>query len=200
MTDYEAQWAAGTLQEVATASTPGAASTSPEDSTAAAGQRPPTTWGDPNFYEWRDGWRWWCRICKMYADGGHVQGSRHLKRVEWADWCNKQGNEFEGPLRRLGEEDEDEEAEASVIRKKPVLDPWGPDWEASRKSEPSSGSAAAPARVGSASASSSAPPALEAVPPPWKKVWSDEWRKEYYWNMDTDETVWDTPKWDNGWL
>lgn len=88
---------------------------------------PPSWWGNPTFFEWREGWRWWCRICNQWADGRHVKGARHLRKVAWVEWSAAEDDPFDNAS---SDGSNDLDPQARDEQRSPVLDPWGPDWQA----------------------------------------------------------------------
>lgn len=204
MLEWESQWKEENSAEASSLAI------TPVDATSQ--ERPPTCWGNPDFFEWKDDWRWWCILCSQWSDYGHVNGKRHQGKVAWAEYCNDDGD-YEGVFPNR-QELEDLGTQALHDRPKPEIDPWGPEWVdvkaiengpsdstgASGSSAPAVScypcgfglAAAGPARIFLDALASVAP--SEAAPPPgWKKVWSDEYKLDYYWNTATDETTWEMP-------
>lgn len=95
---------------------------------------PPEAWGDPSYFEWRDGWHWWCKLCEQWSDAGHVQGKRHTKRVQWETWDGEDNawanTKWAGPA----DSEDDLDTRTPSDASKPTLDPWGPAWEAQSNS------------------------------------------------------------------
>lgn len=196
MIEWESQWEENAIEDHA----------QPKDG-------PPSDWGDPANFEWKDDWRWWCILCSQWSDGAHVMGKRHQKRVAWAEYCD---GDQDGFSLACTDAAEILDGGACDQQGKPALDPWGPAWGA-RTTEPhvdvgasSSSSSSVPltALCDVAQAVSTSTSSLERVelsarapvstrqadaPPGWKKVWSDEYKLDYYWNTATDETRWEYP-------
>lgn len=136
---------------------------------------PPEWFGNPDYYEWRDGWRWWCRLCHQWANAGHVQGNKHLKRAAWAEWnpddirdwadnCMARSSAPRTSSSSLrSETNRSERTRQHDAHQNPALDPWGPDWKAS--------------------------PSLSK----WYEAWSEEYKRPYFYNIDTLAQSWDPP-------
>ena len=44
----------------------------------------PLHYGDPELYRWDPAqWKFYCRVCRSYADDGHVTSARHKMRAEY---------------------------------------------------------------------------------------------------------------------
>lgn len=201
MIEWESQWKENAIEDAI----------QQYDTTPTDG--PPSDWGDPAFFEWKDDWRWWCILCSQWSDIGHVMGKKHQKRVAWAEYC---AGDQDGLFPGWTDTAEILDGEAWGQQGKPALDPWGPAWEA-RTNEPygdigASGSSRSSAPLTPlcdvAQSVSTSTPSFELVelsarapassrqadaPPGWKKVWSDEYKLDYYWNTATDETRWEYP-------
>lgn len=226
MTEYETAWARdhpagiGRILDAAQESTecqPCASPSATKDKAASAAaklehfggansDKPPESWGDPHYFEWRDGWRWYCLICRQWADGSHVNGNRHTKQVAWAESQNEHMDNLEGFWRNPNACEEAQKALKE--RPKPELDPWGSDWKALLSSagdtaDVSGARGHATAAGYAASCSGSVAASSQAVAPlapGWQKIWSDAYKQDYYWNTVNDETTWDMPPWPAEWV
>lgn len=187
---------------------------------------PPKFWGNPRYYEWKDGWRWFCRICHRWADGNHVLGKTHVSRDEWFKYYS---DDLEKLLAQASEDEENEvdesrETPAAEFSNKPALDPWGEGWEPapppskwySAWSEeykrpfyynietdeqswemPEEGLATdAKPLAAQRTAETSQRKSVENIPAPWQKEWSEEHNQHFYWNSATNESRWEPPKGD----
>lgn len=180
-------------------------------------QGPPQSWGHPDQFEWRGGW-WWCRVCSQWADGCHVQGKRHQWRAPWADWykalydddrrCNAITYDKAPQVPMLEAGTKHSEENAGVARKD---DPWGPDWEASVKGHENKASRVETVDRGTcrrrpapcnAASWEAWRPTTEArskqrpdadVASDWRRTWSAEHQRSYFWHVDTGERRWDLP-------
>jgi hypothetical protein len=167
---------------------------------------------------------WYCRICNQWADGGHVQGSRHQKRAAWFDWYPE---EFDSFLADTAD-DHETNAERRAAISRPDLDPWGDEWEpkpnhssnwyeawseqykrpyyyntvtmAQSWDIPEEGLATdARTRDTKGPVSTAQRKSSENVPAPWQKEWSEEHRQYFYWNRKTNESRWELPDWADEW-
>lgn len=178
---------------------------------------PPEIWGDATHFEWREGW-WWCRLCARWADGSHVQGKRHLKRYEWADWYMSEDNsirsETSSSMAAISAEDDSSAPVAAISggfgETRSKTEPWGPSWQAAvraRALPPAINSGqvvarqSAPPKEPAASTVQTAPAPLEPDSKPdvlggspWRREWSDDHRRNYFWNEHTGESRWDLPE------
>jgi len=179
---------------------------------------PPPKWGNPEMFEWREGW-WWCRVCSQWADAFHVQGKRHQWREPWADWYilydkDRKALTYNAPqVPMLEAGTEHSTKSAGAPRKEAAPDPWGADWEASVKALDSKSSTSVRESDSSTNGrppSCSAPgweawrPTTEAKPQLqqepdvhvasfWRRTWCAEHERSYFWHVDTGERRWDLP-------
>jgi len=179
---------------------------------------PPPKWGNPDMFEWREGW-WWCRVCSQWADGFHVQGKRHQWREPLADWYllyddddRKAITDNRAPRVPMLEAGTEHSTENTGARKEGAPDPWGPDWEASVKALDSETTSVRTrdSNTKGRPASCNAPgweawrPTTEVQPQPqkqpgadaascWRRTWSAEHKRSYFWHTDTGERRWDIP-------
>ncbi|CAK0831364.1 unnamed protein product, partial [Prorocentrum cordatum] len=106
---------------------------------------PPASWGSPEYFVWREGW-WWCRVCSQWGTLEHVQGRRHQRRLQWAEWyCleddSTRASDSVDELSVVPTSVDEEAPSASSAQPRaqpaPPLaltlgheqDPWGPSWE-----------------------------------------------------------------------
>jgi len=127
-------------------------------------------WGDPIHFEWRE-WRWWCRSCKRWADGVHVQSARHQKQVEWVEWFGYDDERNRGGHRTAlcWHKVEDSTPVAQGLAEP---EPWGPNWETTTDvlAKPD-----------------------EAPTISWRGAYSAEHDRMYFYNSATGERTWELP-------
>jgi len=181
---------------------------------------PPESWGHPDQFEWCGGW-WRCRVCNQWADGCHVQGKKHQWRTHWADWyllydagdrrCNAITCDETSRVPMLEAGTEHLVKNAGVTQREVKPDPWGPDWEASVKASDGKSAKVKVLDVQPAERSLTSQnaasweawrPTTEAEPQQrsganaascWRRTWSVEHKRSYFWHTDTGERRWDLP-------
>lgn len=112
---------------------------------------PPQAWGDPKYFEWRDGWGWWCILCHNWADEGHTVGKKHIQRLEYEQrypgsylqWYRNYDDSTDFSWQNSALLVPDEEYDmvgdpwgdrhARLQDMTNIPDPWGPDWDATQR-------------------------------------------------------------------
>lgn len=105
-----------------------------DENSSRPAEGPPEAWGDPSYFEWRDGWHWFCKLCNQWSDLGHVQGKRHQKKVQWETWTDEDNvwanTKWAGPCDYLDDDLDTRTPSTATHATQPPMDPWGPHWEA----------------------------------------------------------------------